>query len=118
MNKKEARQKYKQIIQPMGIYQIRNLKNGKLFIGSSKNLPGKINSHKFQLKNGLHNNKMLQKDFTELGEGSFAFEILDYLTPRDTPGTDYTKELKILEEMWLEKLQPFKEKGYNKFKTG
>lgn len=30
---------------------------------------------------------------------------------------DYTEELKTLEEMWIEKLQPFNEKGYNKIKN-
>ena len=54
MNKKELKKQYKQAIQPMGVYQIKNKKNGKIYIGSTKNLMGKINSHKFQLKNGLH----------------------------------------------------------------
>ena len=52
----------------MGIYQIKNKKNGKLYIGCAKNLRGKINSHKFQLKNGLHTNKEMQIDFNEIGE--------------------------------------------------
>jgi group I intron endonuclease len=113
LDKKEVRQKYKQTIQPMGVYQIKNLKNGKIFIGSAKNLPGKINSHKFQLKNGLHNNRSLQNDYNDQGEAGFVFEILDYLDPKDDPNIDYTKELNLLEEMWLEKLRPYDEKGYN-----
>lgn len=117
MDKKEVRQKYKQTIQPMGVYQIKNLKNGKIFIGSAKNLPGKINSHKFQLKNRLHNNRSLQKDYNEQGEADFVFEILDNLDPKDDPNADYTKELNLLEEMWLEKLRPYDEKGYNKKKV-
>jgi len=28
----------------------------------------------------------------------------------------YTDDLKMLEEMWIEKLQPFDENGYNKRK--
>jgi len=116
VNKKEAIKKYKQAIQLMGIYQIKNNRNGKIYIGSTSNLPGKINSHRFQLKNGLHNNKEMQKDFNEIGEQGFSFEILDYLKPKDDLNYDYTEELKILEEMWTEKLQPFNEKGYNKIK--
>ena len=114
MNKKELIKRYKQTIQPMGVYQIKNKQNGKIFIGCTKNLPGKINSHKFQLKNGLHINKEMQKDFNEIGEEGFSFEILDYLKPKDDLSCDYTEELKILEEMWTEKLQLFNEKGYNK----
>ena len=97
----------------MGIYQIKNMKNGKIYIGSSKNLQGKINSHKFQLKNGLHVNKEMQKDFNDIGEENFSFDIVDQLKQKEDVNYDYTEELKILEEMWLEKLQPYNEKGYN-----
>lgn len=113
MNKKELINKYKQTIQPMGIYQIKNLKNGKIFLGSAKDLRGKINSNKFQLKHGSHINKEIQKDFNEIGEEGFSFDILDYLDPKEDLKYDYTGELKILEEMWLEKLQPYNENGYN-----
>ena len=105
--------KYKQTIQPMGIFYIKNMKNGKIYIGSAKNLKGKINRNKFQLKNGLHFNKEMQKDFNEIGEEGFSFDILDYLKPKEDLNYDYTDELIILEEMWLEKLQPYDEKGYN-----
>ena len=113
MNKKELINKYKQTIQPMGIYQIKNMKNGKIYVGSAKDLRGKINSNKFQLKNDLHFNKEMQNDFNEIGEERFSFDILDYLKPREDLNYDYTEELKILEDMWLQKLQPFNEKGYN-----
>ena len=116
MNKKEIIKKYKQTIQAMGIYQIKNKINDKLYIGSTKNLPGKINSYKFQLKNGLHPNKEMQKEFNEIGEEGFSFDILDYLKPKEDLNYDYTEELKILEAMWIEKLQPFNKKGYNKVK--
>ena len=114
MDRREITKQYKQTIQPMGIYQIKNMRNGKLYIGSAKNLQGKINSHKFQLKNGLHRNKEMQREYNEAGEDGFSFEVLDYLKPKeDLKNYDYTEELKILEEMWLEKLQPYDEKGYN-----
>jgi group I intron endonuclease len=113
MNKKELINQYKQTIQPMGIYQIKNKKNDKIYIGSAKDLRGIINRDKFQLKNGLHLNTEMQKDYNEIGEEGFSFDILDYLKPKDDLNYDYTDELKLLEEMWLEKLQPYNEKGYN-----
>lgn len=97
----------------MGIYQIKNKKNGKIYIGSAKDLQGIINRNKFQLKNSLHTNAELQKDYNEVGEEWFSFDILDYLKPKEDMNYDYTKELEILEAMWLEKLQPYHEKGYN-----
>ena len=114
MDRNEKINEYKQSIQPMGIYQIRNRVNGKIFLGSSKNLKGILNRTKFQLKNNLHINKDMQKDFNEIGEANFSFEILDNLEPRENIKGDYTKELQTLENMWLEKLQPFNENGYNK----
>jgi group I intron endonuclease len=116
MNRKELKKQYQQTLQPMGVYQIRNRRNGKIYIGCSKNLPGKLNSHKFQLKNGLHPNKQMQKEFNEIGEEGFSFDILDHLNPREDLNRDYTEELKALEEMWIEKLTPFNENGYHQEK--
>ena len=116
MKRKELIKQYKQTIQPMGVYQIKNRRNGKLYIGSTKNLPGKINSHKFQLKNDLHPNREMQKEFREIGEEGFSFDVLDRLEPKEDLNYDYSEELKTLEAMWIEKLQPFNEKGYNKTK--
>jgi len=113
MNRKELIDKYKQTIQPMGIYQIRNTVNGKVFLGSARDLRGIINSNTFQLRGGLHRNKELQKDFTEIGEAGFVFEIVDSLQPGEGVNGDYTAELKTLEALWLEKLQPFEARGYN-----
>ncbi|MBI5848876.1 MAG: GIY-YIG nuclease family protein [Nitrospirae bacterium] len=113
MNRKEIINKYKQTIQPMGIYQIRNLGNGKIYIGSAKDLRGRINSNKFQLRMGSHLNKEMQRDFNEIGEEGFSFDVLDQLKPKEDLSYDYTEDLKILEEMWLDKIQPYNEKGYN-----
>ena len=114
MNRKEKIKEYKQSIQPMGVYQITNRVNGKIFLGSSKDLKGILNRIKFQLKNNLHINKQMQKNFNEIGEANFSFEILDYLEPRENMKGDYTKELQTLENMWLEKIKPFDDIGYNK----
>ena len=99
----------------MGIFRIKNLINGKIFIGRGTNVQGKINSHKFQLEQGSHPNSVLQKDFKESGSKNFSFEVIDYLDPKkDDMDYDYTQDLILLEEMWLEKLEPYGEKGYNK----
>jgi hypothetical protein len=52
--------------------------------------------------------------FNEIGEEGFSFDVLDRLEPREDVNYDYTEELKTLEAMWIEKLQPFGEKGYNR----
>ena len=113
---KAIRKLYKQTLRPMGIYQIKNLDSGKIYIGRAMDLNGKINSEKFQLKNNMHMNKELQNDFNKLGEGKFAFEVLDRLQPREDPHHDYSLDLQTLETMWLEKLQPYGSAGYHKKK--
>jgi len=116
--KKELKKEYKQKGNPMGVYQIRNLVNDKVLVGATLNLPGILNRHKFQLKMGNHQNQTLQAEWQEFGAESFAFEILDELTPRKAPGRDYREDLAFLEELWLEKLQPYGDRGYNEKKKG
>lgn len=111
MDKKELKLNYKLTHRPMGIFQIRNLTNEKVFIGKSENLEGILNRHEFALKANGHQNKQLQADWNELGADKFAFEILEELEFREN--LDIKKELEFLEDLWLEKLQPFGEKGYN-----
>lgn len=114
MNKKDLKREYKETKQLMGIFQIRNLTNEKVFISSSMNLDGIINRHRFQLNANGHPNKALQADWNELGEDKFAFEILEELDPREN--LDNRKELAFLEDLWLEKVAPYGEQGYNERK--
>ena len=113
MNKKELKKKYIETIQPMGVYMVKNLSNSKIFIDSGLNLQGKINRCKFQLANGSHGNKSLRDDYNKIGLDNFTFEIIDYLKPKDDIKTGYADDLKLLEEMWIDKLQSFGERGYN-----
>ena len=116
MNKKDLKREYKENPRPMGVFQIRNLTNEKVFVGSSLNLDGIFNRHKFALNAGSHQNKALQADWNEFGAENFAFEILEEVFPRENPGYDYKSDLEVLEDLWLEKLEPYGEKGYNERK--
>ena len=111
--KKELKREYQQGHPPLGVFQIRCLTNEKVFVGSALNLPGILNRHKFALQQGGHQNKALQADWKALGEANFVFEILDELTPREDPAYDYRDDLVALENLWLEQLQPYDERGYN-----
>lgn len=116
--KKELKREYRETPTPMGIYQVRNIVNDKVLIGSSLNLPGVLNRNTFQLKAGAHPNTSLQSEWNEFGSDSFAFEVLDELSATEGPSHDYRADLAFLEEFWLEKLQPYGERGYNKKKIG
>jgi hypothetical protein len=114
---KVLKQQFKDNPQPMGVYKISHRTTGKVFIGSGLNVHGIINSQRFQLENGAHRNAELQKDFARFGGEKFSFEVVDILERKDGRD-DYAEDLKALEEIWLDKLQPYDEKGYNKRKTG
>ena len=110
--RKELNREYAGRVKPAGIYQVRNTANGKMLLGSSLNLEGPLNRHKFMLKIGSHTNQTLQKDWNELGADIFVFEILEEVKMKDDPNFNLQDELTLLEMIWLEKLQPV-ETGYN-----
>ncbi len=111
VNKKQLKKNYQQTPRAMGVFLIRNNLNDKVFLAAGVNLRGLINRHKFQLTHGSHPNKHLQADWNEFGADSFAFEIVDELRPGAE--ADPRAEIVFLEKLWLEKLQPFGERGYN-----
>ena len=112
--KKELKDEYKRKKFKVGVFQIRNTVNNKIFIESSTDLLAIWNRQKFQLKMGSHHNLELQKDWIEFGEEKFKYEILDELKQKEGISINYRKEAKELEKMYIEDLQPFNDRGYNK----
>ena len=111
--RKELHREYRERIKPSGVYQVKNLANGKVLLGSSLNLEGLVNRNRFTLRTNCHPNKELQKDWNELGPDQFVFEIVEVVQVQDNPNFNLKDELTLLEEIWLEKLQPFGDRGYN-----
>lgn len=116
IDKAEAKRAYKLSHRPMGVFQIRNKVNGKVFVDSSLNVPGMINRYTFQLNAGVHPCKQLQADWKVQGSSDFEFETLEPVEPRDDQNYDYTADLEVLEDLWLEKLELFGNNGYNERK--
>jgi group I intron endonuclease len=112
-SRKELQREYQERPKKAGVFQVKNTANGKVLLGSSLNLHGPLNSHRFMLRIGSHTNKSLQADWNEYGEDKFVFEILEELDIKDDPNFNLEDELTLLEQVWIEKLQPFGERGYN-----
>lgn len=112
-DRRELIRQYKETPRPMGAYCVRNTVNGRALIGVARDVPGKLNSHRAQLRMHAHRNAALQQDWDAFGADAFAFETLDLLAPSEVPGYDPTDDLKVLEELWLDKLQPYGERGYH-----
>lgn len=96
-----------------GVYQLHNAANGKLYIDSSVNVDGTRTSKLFQLKLGKAVfNRAIQQDLREHGASAFTFSVLEVL-PEATPEALLERHLLLLKMQWLERLQPFGDKGYN-----
>jgi hypothetical protein len=113
MDRKALIREYKANRRPMGVFQVRNTLSGKVFLGSTADLPSMLNRQRAQLQMGAHPNRLLQADWRAQGANTFAFEVLDTLAPSDDAGYDPREDLHTLEAMWLAKVAPFGERGYN-----
>ena len=87
-----------------GIYQIRNLVNGKIYVGSSVNLNRRKNKHFYKLRHNMHANLKLQNAFNKYGETAFIFEIIEIV--------DDKHQLLNREQYYIDKYNVVQE-GYN-----
>ena len=113
MDRKARIREFKETPRPMGVYQVRNTVDGKLLVGATTDLPSMLNRLKAQLFAGVHLCLALQQDWNRLGPEAFAFEVVDTLAPPEDPAADPTDDLRLLEQLWLEELAPFGDRGYN-----
>lgn len=87
------------------IYQIRNLINGKIYIGSTFDFRYRFSKHKNDLKQNKHDNSYLQASWNKHGEKAFVFEVLEICDK---------EKLIEREQYWLDKTQCYKRySGYN-----
>lgn len=61
-----------------GVYQILNKVNGKVYIGSSVTVHGRITTHKRHLLLNKHVNKKLQFAYNKYGIDNFEYSVLEY----------------------------------------
>ena len=89
-----------------GIYAITNTANGKVYVGSAVNIPGRWRVHLSHLRRGVHHSRHLQLAWNRYGEAAFAFSVLEYVPD--------AVALLDEEDKWIARLcaiQP--ESGYN-----
>lgn len=89
-----------------GIYAIRNIITGKLYIGSAVNIGDRLHKHRGRLRSNIHPNKHLQLAWNKYWEQSFEFIILEYV--------EDVNLLLHAEECWIEYHSTYKKEfGYN-----
>lgn len=104
---------YRRTPKQMGVYAITNTRNGKRYVAASRDVRARINRHKMDLKTGSDRVAALQADWSRFGADVFQFDMLERLEPLEDPGYDPAEDLQVLEQIWLEKLQPYGDRGYN-----
>lgn len=110
--RKQLLEQFKQIKTYMGVYKITNTANGKIYIDSCPNLKNKWLTLQGQLDMNYFANAALQQDWNEFGAEAFHYEVLEQKEVEK--GTDRKWAPKQMKKTWLEKLQPYDDKGYNK----
>lgn len=77
------------------IYKIRNVVNGKFYVGSTMDTRERFRTHRTRLRKGTHHSKHLQAAWSKYGEDCFVFEVVEEAASADT--------LRSTEDVWLQK---------------
>ena len=90
-----------------GVYQIRNLVNGKVYVGSAKYIRQRWYVHANELKKNKHHSVLQQRAYNKYGKAAFVYEVLDTCPPvKDI--------LEFYEQHYLDALRPWDPtRGYN-----
>lgn len=66
-----------------GVYQIRCVPTGKVYVGSAMNLQKRWDEHRRSLRRGDHGNTYLQNAWNKYGEENFEFAVLEFANVSD-----------------------------------
>lgn len=66
-----------------GVYSIRCVPTGKVYVGSAVDFARRWRTHKQHLRNGTHHSQHLQRAWNKYGEPRFSFEILETAPKED-----------------------------------
>lgn len=75
------------------IYKIRNVVNGKFYVGSAVDTRTRFRQHRKLLRKGTHHCKHLQAAWNKYGEDAFKFEVVEHVVCKE--------QLEPREEAWL-----------------
>jgi len=96
---------YKNSANKNGIYFIRNIINGRLYVGSTVRFKKRSHDHIASLKTNRHSNKYLQNDFNKCGEEAFIFEVIEVVEEKS--------QLLIREQYYIDQFYDSQDQCYN-----
>lgn len=103
-SRKETIRQFKEQKPEVGIYAVRCLNSGSVWVGGSKNLGATKNGCWFTLRNGSHREASLQSEWNASSESAFEYQILEKLD-RDVHPLEVDDLLKADKKKWVERLE-------------
>ncbi len=92
-----------------GVFRLTNTRNGRYLLDCAADIQARQNSFAFVSSTGAVFDYRLKKEWEECGAGVFVFEVLETLEKKkDQSQEAFLEDLKTLEQMWSEKLDPAK----------
>ena len=89
-----------------GIYCIKNIINGKVYVGSAVDIKSRFRWHRTFLEKGKHHSILLQRSYNKHGVTAFDYFVLESIVDKS--------ELIIREQYWLNRYQSYNPiNGYN-----
>jgi group I intron endonuclease len=88
-----------------GIYQIRHIESGKVYVGSAKSFKKRWREHRRLLRSGKHPNRHILASWQKYGEEGFVFEVIEVVTD--------VQDLVMREQHWIDAKQACGKAGYN-----
>ena len=90
-----------------GIYRLVNTCSGMYLLDYTPNLQAKQNSYNFVISSGSCLDFRLKDEWESFGGKAFIFEILESLEKKkEQTQEEFIDDLKILKQMWSDKLDP------------
>jgi hypothetical protein len=102
--RREAIRDYKERKATPGVFAVRCLATGEVWVAPSRNMAQQQNGVWFGLRLGSHRNKALQALWNRDGEAGIAFEPLELFEDEEASAYMVQTWLKAAERRWLETL--------------
>jgi len=78
-----------------GIYCIRNIVSGRVYVGSAVKIKDRWRLHRSRLNRGKHHSVLLQRSWTKHGSEAFSFEVIENVP---------AEQLIAREQFWIESI--------------
>lgn len=87
------------ILNQSGIYAIRNSENGRMYIGSARELKRRWREHVYKLARGRHSSPSLQASWRKRGKDAFSFDVVEFVEDKNS--------LLAREQVWIDFWRPY-----------